>query len=58
MEPIESENRVAKDVTNQERLGYIFSMSKGDVDKFINKASEGNIPEEEVHMWLQNNQAA
>lgn len=58
VESIESVNQVAEEVTFQERLGYLFNISKGDVDKFINKASEGNIPEEEVHMWLQNNQAA
>jgi len=54
----ETEDKVAEEVPNQERLGYLFVMSKGDIDKFIAKAAERNIPEEEVDIWLQNNQAA
>ncbi|MBS1515327.1 MAG: hypothetical protein JSS63_09860 [Bacteroidetes bacterium] len=54
----ESEDRVAEEVTNQERLGYLFDMSKGEVEIFIDKAIERNIPEEEVEIWLQNNRAA
>lgn len=53
-----SEDIVAEEVTNQERLGYLFDMCKKDVDKFIEKANELNIPEEEVDIWLQNNRAA
>lgn len=53
-----SEDIVAEEVTYQERLGYMFDMCKKNVDKFIEKANELNIPEEEVDIWLQNNRAA
>lgn len=54
----ESITQKAEPVSVEERLGYIYMISKNDIEVFGQKAMDQGIPFDDIALWLENNNMA